>query len=95
MSETCSVRNLNVLAYSSGFTLWRYDGAAVGHNLTQLGAPGYFAECKDMLAVGDHIHIGATDGGALAYVVCVLPGVVVQFMGMAFVPPAHSVGDAT
>jgi hypothetical protein len=45
-------RNLSVLAYANGFTLWHYiseDGAAAA------AAPSYFAPARDVLRPGDLI----------------------------------------
>jgi hypothetical protein len=43
-------KNLSVLAYANGFTLWHYTTG----NATIL-SPGYFASASDMLRKGDLI----------------------------------------
>jgi hypothetical protein len=48
---TFAVRNLSVLAYANGFTLWHYKGA--GEERGKLTGKNFFAEAKDMLADGD------------------------------------------
>lgn len=54
-------KNLSVLAYANGFTLWHYttpDAAAV------VDTTGYFNAAADMLRVGDMILANAGVGGA-------------------------------
>lgn len=43
-------RNLSVLAYANGFTLWHYTTADAA---IQVAATGYFNAAADMLRVGD------------------------------------------
>ena len=40
-----AIRDLSVLAYANGFTLWHYKTAGT---LAATGAPGYFAEAGDI-----------------------------------------------
>jgi len=52
MAEGFKARNLSVLAYANGFTLWHYitpDFAA------DVDTAGYFADARDMLRIGDII----------------------------------------
>ena len=58
---TFSVRNLSVLAYANGFTLWHYKAA--GEALSALGRCGYFDDAVDMLSNGDMLLVSAADGG--------------------------------
>jgi hypothetical protein len=58
-----SLRNLSVLAYAQGFTLWHYKSA--DENLIAVSAPGYFEDAADMFAAGDMMMISATDGGRM------------------------------
>lgn len=55
-------KDLSVLAYANGFTLWHYtttDSAA------EVGGAGYFNDAADMLRVGDMIFANTdTDGKA-------------------------------
>ena len=55
-----AVRNLSVLAYANGFTLWHYK--AVDAALAQAGAPEFFTPARDLLGPGDIVMISATDG---------------------------------
>jgi|DEB0MinimDraft_3_1074331.scaffolds.fasta_scaffold02622_8 hypothetical protein len=52
-------RNLSVLAYANGFTLWHY---ATFDQMADVLAPGYFADADNMLRTGDHIHVNADLG---------------------------------
>ncbi len=63
-----SVRNLSVLAYANGFTLWHYK--AVSDVLEQVGDRGFFAAASDMLTAGDIMMVSASDGAQL---LCVAP----------------------
>lgn len=64
-----TVRNLSVLAYAQGFTLWHYK--APGAALSALGATGFFDLASDMLASGDMVMMSAQDGGRIAFVATV------------------------
>lgn len=61
-----ALRNLCVLAYANGFTLWHYR--AGGDPLDQVAEEDFFADAADMLAPGDIILISARDGGRIAAV---------------------------
>jgi hypothetical protein len=63
-----SVRNLSVLAYANGFTLWHYK--AESDVLEYISGRGFFAAASDMLTVGDIMMISASDGARL---LCVTP----------------------
>jgi hypothetical protein len=63
-----SVRNLSVLAYANGFTLWHYK--AVSDVLEQVGDRGFFAAASDMLTAGDIMMVSASDGARL---LCITP----------------------
>jgi hypothetical protein len=63
-----AIRNLSVLAYANGFTLWHYKAGT--DQLQSVAAPDYFADAGDMLAQGDLMMISAADG---ARVVTVAP----------------------
>jgi hypothetical protein len=65
---TFAVRNLSVLAYANGFTLWHYKAASDA--LDQVGAHGFFNAASDMLAPGDMMMVSAGDG---ARVLCIPP----------------------
>ena len=57
------IRNLSVLAYSNGFTLWHYKAGQ--ERLDKTMANMYFTDADDMLAEGDIIMISASDGARL------------------------------
>lgn len=61
-----AIRDLSVLAYANGFTLWHYKA----HDITLLdvSAPDFFAEAADMMAFGDVVVVSARDGGTSLYV---------------------------
>jgi len=63
-----SMRNLSVLAYANGFTLWHYKSAS--DEQASIGEPGFFDDAGDMLAAGDMMMVSARDGGRM---MCVLP----------------------
>jgi hypothetical protein len=56
-------RNLSVLAYANGFTLWH--DKATGDCLDHVGDSGFFANVDDMLAAGDIVMVSATDGARI------------------------------
>lgn len=74
------IRNLSVLAYAQGFTLWHYrlgkvalDGQQTPNTVLERG---FWHDAADMLAVGDQIivsgahgavtlHVASTDNGVL------------------------------
>jgi hypothetical protein len=56
------IRNLSVLAYTQGFTLWHYHDREAP--LGALLAPGYFDDARDMLAPYDVLHVTTTDASA-------------------------------
>jgi hypothetical protein len=56
-----TVRNLSVLAYAQGFTLWHYAGKA--DRLEDTTQPGFFDPAADLLSGGDMMLISARDGG--------------------------------
>lgn len=61
-----AIRNLSVLAYAQGFTLWHYKAEA--DRLDQVSAPGFLDGAADMLSAGDMLMISAADGGRVAFV---------------------------
>ncbi len=57
-----ATRNLSVLAYANGFTLWHYesaDGAAT------LASFGYFDQAADLFRRGDIVIATTADGASL------------------------------
>jgi len=61
-----AIRNLSVLAYANGFTLWHYKAGK--DRLDAVSGSDYFADGADMLAVGDMVMTTAADG---ARILCV------------------------
>jgi hypothetical protein len=59
-----ALRNLCVLAYANGFTLWHYKAGA--DPLEEVGGQGFFADAADMLSPGDMIMISARNGSRIA-----------------------------
>ena len=51
-------RDLSVLSYANGFTLWHYTTKDGLHDVLK---PDYFAPSKAMLRRGDHMHINGGD----------------------------------
>ena len=62
-----SLRNLSVLAYANGFTLWHYKADPADHPYT--GKQDFFADAGDMLAGGDLVMVSSREGARL---LCVL-----------------------
>jgi hypothetical protein len=61
-----TLRNLSVLAYAQGFTLWHYKH--LDAPLSNVAHAGFFDMASDMLASGDMVLISAQDGGRSAFV---------------------------
>ncbi|PPQ36771.1 hypothetical protein [Rhodopila globiformis] len=61
-----AVRNLSVLAYANGFTLWHYKSGK--DRLEAISGNNYLADAADMLTPGDLIMVTAADG---ARILCV------------------------
>lgn len=68
-----AVRNLSVLAYAQGFTLWHYRAGTTP--LAQVAAAGFFDETGDMFAVGDMVLVSAPEGGRVLFVAAIEGGV--------------------
>lgn len=65
-------KNLSVIAYANGFTLWHYKENAT---LATITASGYFSSLKNLMNTGDIILINGSNGSAIK-VVTVAEGVV-------------------
>lgn len=61
-----AIRNLSVLSYAQGFTLWHYKAGAA--RLAEVAADGFFDHAADMIAAGDMMMISASDGGRVLVV---------------------------
>jgi len=64
-----TIRNLSVLAYANGFTLWHYKGDQ--NSLEHLTRPGFFNGAAGMLASGDIVIISTLEGVSM---LCVKAG---------------------
>lgn len=51
-------KNLSVIAYANGFTLWHY---AANETLSVITASGYFDSVKTLMNTGDVVIINASD----------------------------------
>ena len=60
---TFAIRNLSVLAYANGFTLWHYRNGNVSPNHCAL--PNFFLDAQDMLSVGDMILVSGAENGTI------------------------------
>ena len=61
-----AIRELSVLSYANGFTLWHYKTG--NESLESVAGNDYFADASDMMAVGDII---LASGGHGCRVLCV------------------------
>lgn len=65
---TYTIRNLSVLSYAQGFTLWHYRGGE-GVTLEQVSAPGFFDPAADgIVSRGDMILVSTRNGGRVLFV---------------------------
>ncbi len=56
-----AVRNLSVLGYAQGFTLWHYKLST--NPLDLVSSPGFFDGAADMMATGDLVMVSGQAGG--------------------------------
>lgn len=61
-----AIRNMSVLAYANGFTLWHYK-AGKG-TLDDVMAPNFFMDASDMASINDIIMVTASDGARIVVV---------------------------
>ena len=61
-----AIRNLSVLSYAQGFTLWHYKAGAA--RLADVATDGFFDHAADMIAAGDMMMVSAADGGRILVV---------------------------
>ena len=52
-------KNLSVIAYANGFTLWHYCSAS--ETLSTISSNGYFNGVKTLMNIGDIVIINASD----------------------------------
>lgn len=60
-----SIRNLSVLAYANGFTLWHYK---LGASSCDAVDPGFFDDARDMLISGDMLMVSSATGGRMFWI---------------------------
>ena len=70
-----AIRNLSVLAYAQGFTLWHYCAGAA--RLDRVAEKGFFDDAADMFAAGDMVMVSATEGGRVLFVTGTKAGVAI------------------
>lgn len=68
-------KNLGVLCYCQGFTLWQYYGKE--DTLETISQPGYFEKVMTLMAIGDIVIINARDGTAIRAVTELSPSVII------------------
>ena len=61
-----AIRDLSVLAYANGFTLWHYKSG--NDSLADVTSENYFADAGDMMAAGDMIMVS---GAKACRILCV------------------------
>lgn len=55
-------KNLSVIAYANGFTLWHY---AANETLANITTDGYFNSVKTLMNIGDVVIVNASDNTSL------------------------------
>lgn len=61
-----ATRNLSVLSYAQGFTLWHYKAGA--DPIEDIVAPGFFRDAADLLSPGDLMMISSPHAGRVMLV---------------------------
>ena len=77
--QAFAIRNLSVLAYAQGFTLWHYRASTVAGTRR----PDFFGAARDMLSVGDMILVSAAGAGAVLVVASIDDGTPVTVAPLA------------
>ena len=62
------IRNLSVLAYANGFTLWHYK--AGNDSLDTIASHDFFGNAADMLTVGDLVMTSSAEGARILTIAC-------------------------
>lgn len=68
-------RNMSVIAFANGFTLWQYKSNS--DSLEQVECAGYFDKIVTLMAIGDIVIISARDGTAIRAVTELSPSVII------------------
>jgi hypothetical protein len=71
-----AIRNLSVLAYANGFTLWHYKSGK--DILADVATTDYFADASDMMAAGDMVMVSGANGCRVMCVALADTGTVVS-----------------
>lgn len=74
-----TARNLSVLAYAQGFTLWHYKMSAGAPEAA--GHAGFFDGAADMMAPGDMVMVSGPAGGRILVVGTAKGGVITAPLG--------------
>ena len=61
-----AIRNLSVLAYANGFSLWHYKSGK--DRLEDVSSGNYLADASEMLTAGDFVMVTAADGAGIRVV---------------------------
>lgn len=71
-------KNLSVIAYANGFTLWHY---AENIELSKICETGFFNSVKTLMNIGDMILINGIDSSAIRRVTATATDVTVAALG--------------
>ncbi|MEI6559983.1 MAG: hypothetical protein WCO00_16415 [Rhodospirillaceae bacterium] len=80
-------KNLSVLAYANGFTLWHYTTPDAA---TTVDSAGYFNAAADMVRVGDMILANTDTGSTCATGVFVVAGIAASVVDVANLTPFNA-----
>ena len=58
-----TIRDLSVLAYANGFTLWHYKPG--NDTLPSVSGDNFFAAAADMMAAGDMVLVSGPEGARI------------------------------
>ncbi|MBO7066803.1 MAG: hypothetical protein J6W40_04240 [Alphaproteobacteria bacterium] len=58
-------KNLSVIAYANGFTLWHY---AANETLATIATAGYFNNVKTLMNIGDIVIVNGSDSTSIKVV---------------------------
>ena len=68
-------KNMSVIAYANGFTLWQYKTMDPLEDVEE--CYDYFGKIKTLMAIGDIVIINARDGTAIRAVTELSPSVII------------------
>jgi hypothetical protein len=67
-------KNLSVIAYANGFTMWHYVGSEA---LATISASGFFDSVSSLMNAGDIIIVNGNDTTSLRKIIATSPAVVI------------------